>query len=110
MPDVDMDRISNFGNKLDLARHGIATIIWCTGFGSDYRILPDSALDDRGAPVQRKGILGAIPGLHYAGLPDGNSLAPVAISANVENGRFIARQVHIDYIMRSGSSESVIAP
>ncbi|GGS07386.1 FAD-dependent oxidoreductase [Streptomyces aureoverticillatus] len=109
-PGVDMDCIADFGNSLDLAHQNVKTIIWCTGFGPDYRILPESVLDDRGAPLQQKGILGAVPGLYYAGLPDGNSLAPVAISASVENGRFIARQIHIDHIMRSGSSASVITP
>ncbi|MGV9313933.1 flavin-containing monooxygenase [Streptomyces sp. NPDC003691] len=109
-PRVDMDRIAPFGDRLDLARHGITSIIWCTGFGPDYRILPARALDGHGAPLQRKGVLGAIPGLYYAGLPDGNSLAPVAIGANVENGRFIARQIHIDHVLRSGTASSVITP
>ncbi|MFI1018625.1 flavin-containing monooxygenase [Streptomyces sp. NPDC020965] len=109
-PGVDMDRISPYGDSLDLARQGITSIIWCTGFGPDYRILPARLLDDHGAPLQRKGILGAIPGLYYAGLPDGNSLAPVAIGANVENGRFIARGIHVDHVMRSGSPASVITP
>ncbi|RDI53911.1 flavin-containing monooxygenase [Nocardia mexicana] len=109
-PGVNLAGIADFGEFLDLERHGITTIIWCTGFGPDYRILPDRALDDRGVPIQQKGILGAIPGLYYAGLPDGNSLATAAIGANVENGRFIARQIHIDYVMRTGSSESIIAP
>ncbi|RZS32175.1 putative flavoprotein involved in K+ transport [Herbihabitans rhizosphaerae] len=107
-PGVDMGVISNFGNKLDLVSRNITTIVWCTGFGPDYRILPDNALDEFGAPIQQKGLLGAIPGLYYAGLPDGNSLAPTAISANVENGRFIARQIRADHIMRSGSSERVM--
>ncbi|MFD0415639.1 flavin-containing monooxygenase [Streptomyces sp. NPDC127108] len=109
-PAVDLDRVSGFGKRLDLARNHITSIVWCTGFGPDYRILPAHVLDDHGAPLQRKGILGALPGLYYAGLPDGNSLAPVAISACVENGRFIARQIHIDHVMRSDSSASLITP
>ncbi|BCK57730.1 flavin-containing monooxygenase [Nocardia wallacei] len=107
-PTVRTDHITDFGPTLDLARHHIGTIIWCTGFGPDYAILPGRALDEHGVPIQQKGILGSIPGLYYAGLPDGNSLAPAAISANVENGRFIARQIHIDHIMRSGSSASLM--
>ncbi|QDY80278.1 flavin-containing monooxygenase [Streptomyces qinzhouensis] len=109
-PAVDLDHISPFGDILDLARQGITSIIWCTGFGPDYRILPARVLDDHGAPRQRKGILGVIPGLYYAGLPDGNSLAPVAIGANVENGRFIARRINVDHILRTGSQASVITP
>ncbi|ARX81285.1 NAD(P)/FAD-dependent oxidoreductase [Streptomyces alboflavus] len=109
-PVVDMDRIAGFGERLDLARHRVTSIVWCTGFGPDYRILPAHVLDEHGAPLQQKGLLGALPGLYYAGLPDGNSLAPVAISASVENGRFIARQIHIDHVLRSGTSASVITP
>ncbi|WP_460698179.1 flavin-containing monooxygenase [Nocardia thraciensis] len=109
-PGVNLAGIGDFGEFLDLERYGITTIIWCTGFGPDYRILPDRALDDRGAPIQQQGILGAIPGLYYAGLPDGNSLATAGIGANVENGRFIARQIQIDYLMRSDPSRSVLAP
>ncbi|MEU0987438.1 NAD(P)/FAD-dependent oxidoreductase [Streptomyces sp. NPDC005953] len=108
VPEVDLECIADFGISLDLARHDITTIVWCTGFTPDYRILPAGVLDERGAPVQHKGILGAVPGLYYAGLPDGNSLATVGISATVENGRFIARQIHIDHVLRSGSSASVI--
>lgn len=101
-PVVDMTHIARFGDRLDLARHDVTSIVWCTGFGPDYRILPDHVLDEHGVPIQQKGVLGAVPGLYYAGLPDGNSLATGAISANVENGRFIARQVHIDHALRSG--------
>ena len=100
-PCVDMDRITDFGTRLDLGRSTITTIIWATGFGPDYRILPDHVLDDNGAPIQNKGIFGAIPGLYYAGLPDGDSLGPVAIWANIENGRIIARNVQMDHAMRS---------
>lgn len=109
-PGVSMAHISGFGDRLDLAHHHITSIIWCTGFGPDYRILPDRVLDAKGAPIQEKGIFGAIPGLYYAGLPDGNSLGPVGIPANVENGRTIARQIRIDHIMRADPTASLFTP
>ncbi|WP_242907728.1 flavin-containing monooxygenase [Actinomadura terrae] len=99
---IGMEHISDFGSKLHLGERDITTIIWCTGFGPDYQILPDHVLDDDGAPIQDKGIFGAVPGLYYAGLPDGDSLAPVAISANIENGRVIAHNVHFDHVSRPG--------
>lgn len=105
--DVNMAHIANFGNKLDLAHRGITAIIWCTGFGPDYRFLPKQALDDHGVPVQQKAMLGALPGLYYAGLPYGNSLHLSGIPATVECGRFIASQIHIDSVMRSGSPDPV---
>ncbi|WP_198427451.1 flavin-containing monooxygenase [Streptomyces buecherae] len=107
-PEVRRDHIADFGPRLDLAEHDITTVIWCTGFGPDYRVLPAEVLDERGAPLHEKGLVGAVPGLYYAGLPDGDSLASVAISASVDNGRFIAGQIHIDHVMRSGSAEPVI--
>ncbi|ALG07345.1 flavin-containing monooxygenase [Kibdelosporangium phytohabitans] len=110
VPVVDLSNVSDFGERLDLAAHGVTSIVWCTGFGPDYRILPERVLDERGAPIQQKGILGAVPGLYYAGLPDGNSLAPGAISANVTNGRFIARHIHIDHMMRTGCAGSITPP
>ncbi|ASF07165.1 putative oxidoreductase [Nocardia brasiliensis NBRC 14402] len=106
--DVHMTHIAPFGSTLDLAQHGITAIIWCTGFGPDYRFLPQQALDEHGAPRRQKGMLGALPGLYYAGLPDGNSLHLTGIPATVECGRFIARQIHIDAVLRSGSPESVV--
>ncbi|MFD9070026.1 flavin-containing monooxygenase, partial [Streptomyces lasiicapitis] len=106
-PAMPLDGVTAFGETLDLAHHGITALVWCTGFGPDYGILPRHVLDANGAPVQRKGLLGALPGLYYAGLPDGNSLASVGIAANVENGRFIARLIHVDHVMRSGSPMSL---
>ncbi|WP_030682519.1 flavin-containing monooxygenase [Streptomyces sp. NRRL B-1347] len=108
-PEVPLAHVADFGERLDLARHGITTIVWCTGFGPDYRILPNHVLDEHGAPVREKGLLGALPGLYYAGLPDGNSIAPVGIEANVENGRSIARLIHVDHVLRSGAPAALLA-
>lgn len=109
-PGVNMAHIRDFGDKLNLTNHHITSIIWCTGFGPNYEILPDRVLDESGAPLQEKGIFGAIPGLYYAGLPDGNSLAPVGIPATVDNGHTIAHQVHIDHIARTNPTTSLITP
>lgn len=108
-PAVNLDAIAGFGTRLDLRQHGISTIVWCTGFRADYRILPAHALDENGVPLQQGGILGALPGLYYAGLPDGNSLARTGLAAAADNGRFIAGQIHIDHVMRTRSPESLIA-
>lgn len=109
-PVVNLDAITGFGTRLDLAHHGISTILWCTGFRPDYQLLPAEALDENGAPLQQGGIFGALPGLYYAGLPDGDSLARTGLAAVADNGRFIARQIHIDHLMRTQSPESLIAP
>ncbi|OMC38266.1 flavoprotein [Mycobacterium sp. GA-1841] len=106
---VNLDVIAGFETRLDLLRHDISTIVWCTGFRPDYRILPAHALDENGAPLQEGGILGALPGLYFAGLPDGDSLARTGLAAVADNGRFIASQIHADHVMRTQSSASLIA-
>lgn len=108
-PAVNLDAIAGFDTRLDLVPHHISTIVWCTGFRPDYRILPAHALDENGVPLQQGGILGALPGLYYAGLPDGHSLARAGLAAVADNGRFIAGQIHIDHVMRSRPSASLIA-
>jgi putative flavoprotein involved in K+ transport len=47
--------------SLDLARHGIGTVIWATGFGPSIGWLPTGALDARRRPQ--------LPGLHVIGAP-----------------------------------------
>ncbi|RVV96589.1 FAD-dependent oxidoreductase [Mesobaculum littorinae] len=54
--------------ELDLARAGIGTIIWATGYSADYSWLPAGARDDRGRPLHSRGVSGE-PGIYYLGLP-----------------------------------------
>ena len=54
--------------SLDLAEAGITTIIWATGFSSDYSWLPSGALDDNNSPKHQRGV-SAEPGIYFLGLP-----------------------------------------
>ena len=54
--------------SLDLAAEGIATIIWATGFRSDYSWLPAGALDAAGRPAQTRGV-STERGIYFLGLP-----------------------------------------
>ena len=54
--------------EVDLAAHGVSTVIWCTGLTGDFRWLPPEALDARGQPRHVDGI-GAIPRTYVVGLP-----------------------------------------
>ena len=53
---------------LDLAGEGISTVIWATGYASDYSWLEVDAFDDRGRPQHQRGISRA-PGIYFLGLP-----------------------------------------
>ena len=53
---------------LDLATTPISTVIWCTGFHSDYRWVEVPIFDGRGYPVHFRGVTAAA-GLYFLGLP-----------------------------------------
>jgi len=54
---------------LDLAKRGIRTILWATGFRADYRWLRVPALDRKGNLVHEGGVVTGAPGLYVLGLP-----------------------------------------
>ena len=54
--------------ELDLAKAGVTSIIWATGFSTDYSWLQVDALDEKGKPQQQRGI-SSEPGVYFVGLP-----------------------------------------
>ncbi len=54
--------------SLDLAQAGIRTIIWATGFASDYSWLKLDVFDERGRPKHQRGV-SAVRGIYFLGLP-----------------------------------------
>ncbi len=68
LTEPDPDCVTHPILRLNLREAGITTIIWATGFAFDFTWLQVDALDDRGAPVHRRGIT-AVPGLYFLGLP-----------------------------------------
>jgi putative flavoprotein involved in K+ transport len=53
---------------LDGARAGISAIVWCIGFGSDFRFIKLPLFDERGYPEHQRGVT-SVPGLYFVGLP-----------------------------------------
>jgi putative flavoprotein involved in K+ transport len=54
--------------ELDLAKADIASIIWATGYTTDYSWLKVDAFDDRGRPKHQRGV-SSEPGIYFLGLP-----------------------------------------
>lgn len=54
--------------ELDLADAGITSIIWATGFTTDYSWLDVNAFDDKGKPQHKRGV-STEPGVYFVGLP-----------------------------------------
>lgn len=62
------DSVANPILNLDLAQAGIRTIIWATGFASDYSWLKVDAFDERGRPKHQRGVA-VERGIYFLGLP-----------------------------------------
>ncbi|WP_207456296.1 MSMEG_0569 family flavin-dependent oxidoreductase [Azospirillum sp. SYSU D00513] len=54
--------------ELDLAAEGIRSVVWCTGFRSNFGWVEVPVFDGAGQPVHRRGVTGS-PGLYFLGLP-----------------------------------------
>ena len=54
--------------SLDLAKAGITTILWATGFALDFGWLKLDAFDANGRPRHQRGV-SVEPGLYFLGLP-----------------------------------------
>jgi putative flavoprotein involved in K+ transport len=53
---------------LDLAAAGVTTILWATGYATDYSWLQVDAFDESGRPRHRRGV-SSEPGVYFLGLP-----------------------------------------
>jgi len=62
------DCVANPLLELDLAEAGVTSIIWATGFATDYSWLQVDALDDKGKPQHQRGV-SSEPGIYFVGLP-----------------------------------------
>ncbi len=56
------------GRELDLAREGVRSIVWSTGFRADYRWIELPVFDGKGYPCHQRGVT-VVDGLHFLGLP-----------------------------------------
>ena len=65
----DPDCLSHPISSLDLARAGIRTVLWATGFRPDFSWLKVNAFDENGNPFHKRGI-SAESGIYFLGLPN----------------------------------------
>ena len=61
-PPIDTPR------ELDVASAGITSVVWATGYRTDFGWIRLRVFDGRGAPMHRRGVT-ASPGLYFLGLP-----------------------------------------
>jgi putative flavoprotein involved in K+ transport len=54
--------------ELDLIKAGVTSIVWATGFSTDYSWLQVDAFDEKGKPQHQRGV-SSEPGVYFVGLP-----------------------------------------
>lgn len=92
--------------ELDLAQAGVTSIVWATGFRLDYSWLHVDAFDDRGVPVQQRGVSNE-PGVYFLGLPWQASRGSSFIWGVWHDAKYVADQIQIqrNYLTYSSPAE-----
>lgn len=80
---------------LDLARRGIGTVIWATGFRPDYHWLDVPVLDAKGALRHDGGVVTASPGLYALGLPFLRRRKSTLIDGVGDDARELSHHLHV---------------
>jgi putative flavoprotein involved in K+ transport len=79
---------------LDLARAGIKTILWATGFKFDFSWLEVDAFDEQGMPFHKRG-LSSETGIYFLGLPELTNRASSFIYGCWHDAKYIADHIVI---------------
>ncbi|MEP3639803.1 MAG: NAD(P)/FAD-dependent oxidoreductase [Paracoccaceae bacterium] len=96
--------------SLDLKAEGITTIIWATGFATDYGWLNvDAALTAEGKPSHTRGV-STEPGIYFLGLPWQSRRGSSFIWGVWHDAKFVADHImkQEGYLAYEGSAEPII--
>lgn len=93
--------------SLDLAREGIRTVLWATGYRPDYSWLHVPVLDAKGRVRHDGGVVAGAPGLYILGLPFLRRRKSALIDGAGDDARELSAHL-ADYLARLGRSASVM--
>lgn len=78
--------------ELDLQDARITSVVWCVGFGTDYRWIEVPIFDGKGYPVHRRGVTSA-PGLYVLGLPWQHTWGSGRFSGLARDAAYVADRI-----------------
>ncbi|WP_241574623.1 flavin-containing monooxygenase [Rosenbergiella nectarea] len=82
--------------RLDLTAAGVRSIIWATGYTTDYRWLEVDVIDEQGKPRQHRGV-SCERGLYFLGLPWQSRRGSSFIWGVWHDAKYIADQIAIQH-------------
>jgi putative flavoprotein involved in K+ transport len=93
---------------LDLAKTGITTIIWATGFVADYSWIELDIFNEDGRPRHQRGV-SAEPGMYFLGLPWQSRRGSSFIWGVWHDAKYLADQIatqrkYVDYHLATRGS------
>lgn len=103
----DPDCLTDPIRAIDLAKEGIRTIIWATGFRQDFSWIKADVFDERGAPIHQRGI-SVEPDLYFLGLPWQSRRGSTFLWGVWHDARHIADQIAIQRAYQEYSGDAVI--
>ncbi len=80
--------------ELDLAAAGVTSIVWATGYATDFGWLKVDAFDERGRPRHQRGV-SSEPGVYFLGLPWLSRRGSSFIWGVWHDAKYIADQISI---------------
>ncbi|WP_102961299.1 flavin-containing monooxygenase [Mangrovicella endophytica] len=100
--------------ELDLAAAGVSTVIWATGYTSDFRWLDVAAFDESGRPRHQRGV-SSEPGIYFLGLPWLSGRGSSFIWGVWHDAKYIAdhiltRRSYLDYHQARQARDGLAAP
>lgn len=90
----DPECMTNPIRELDLAEAGITTILWATGFVSDFSWLKVDACDANGKPIHQRGVCKEA-GIYFLGLPWQSRRGSSFIWGVWHDAKYVADQILI---------------
>ena len=104
---ADPDSLTNPLHALDLAKEGITSIIWATGFRQDFDWMKFDTFDEKGAPYHQRGV-SREPGVYFLGLPWQSRRGSTFIWGVWHDAKHVADQIAIrkNYMNYQAPSES----
>ena len=92
----DPDCLTNPIQSLNLAEAGITSIVWATGYVSDYGWLEADVLDGNGRPIHQRGV-SPEPGIYFLGLPWQSRRGSSFIWGVWHDARYVADHIATQY-------------
>lgn len=75
--------------RIDLAREGVSTVLWATGFSPDYSFVRFPVFDEHGYPITTDGAT-SVPGLSFVGVHWLRKMGSVVLAGVGEDSRIVA--------------------